>query len=94
MLLSGDTAQQEAQLCEIKEGYEMFAEFPVQQIPLIETMRTLRQMHYAAWLASRWDDPAFHHSFPWFGQERYWSEHLLALKEQLSGLQEPALRLL
>ena len=94
MLLSGDKPQQEAQLCEIKEGYEMFAEFPSQQVPLVETMRTLRQLHYAAWLASRWDDPAFHHNFPWFGQERYWSEHILALKEQLSGLQEPPLQLL
>jgi len=94
MLLSGDRVQQEAQLCEIREGYEMFCEFPTEQVPLIETMRTLRQLHYSAWLASRWDDPAFPHNFPWFGQERYWSEHLLALKEQLSALQEAPLRLL
>ncbi len=94
MLLSGDRHQQEAQLCEIREGYEMFCEFPRNQMGLIETMRTLRQMHYAAWLASRWDDPAFPHNFPWFGQERYWSEHLLSLKEQLAALHEPPLTLL
>lgn len=94
MLLSGDRHQQETQLCEIREGYEMFCEFPKDQLTLIETMRTLRQLHYAAWLARRWDDPAFPHNFPWFGQERYWSEHLLSLKEQLSSLQEPTLQLL
>lgn len=94
MLLSGDRHQQEMQLCEIREGYEMFCEFPKDQIGLIETMRTLRQLHYAAWLARRWDDPAFPHNFPWFGQERYWSEHLLSLKEQLASLQEPPLQLL
>jgi Ser/Thr protein kinase RdoA (MazF antagonist) len=94
MLLSGDRAQQEAQLCEVKEGYEMFCEFPASEVPLIETMRTLRQLHYAAWLTSRWDDPAFPHNFPWFGQERYWSEHLLALKEQYAALQETPLKLL
>ncbi|WP_284383633.1 serine/threonine protein kinase [Litoribrevibacter albus] len=94
MLLSGDRHQQETQLCEIREGYEMFCEFPTEQMGLIETMRTLRQLHYAAWLTSRWDDPAFPHNFPWFGQERYWSEHILSLKEQLAALQEPPLKLL
>lgn len=94
MLLSGDKHLQQQQLSEVKEGYEMFREFPTTEIPLIETYRTLRQLHYAAWLASRWDDPAFKVSFPWFGEERYWSEHILTLKEQLSALQEPALKLL
>lgn len=94
MLLSGDRQQQQQQLNEIKEGYEMFCEFPTQEVPLIETMRTLRQLHYAAWLTQRWSDPAFPHNFPWFGQERYWSEHLLALKEQFSALQETPIKLL
>jgi Ser/Thr protein kinase RdoA (MazF antagonist) len=48
-------------------------------------------MQYAAWLARRCDDPAFPHAFPWFGTDRYWEEHVLALREQASALQEPAL---
>lgn len=93
MLLSGDKTQQQAQLGEILEGYEEFCEFNPAELPLIESFRTLRLMHYAAWLARRWEDPAFPQAFPWFNTERYWSEHILELREQLSGLDEPSLRL-
>jgi len=54
-------------------------------------LRTLRMMHHAAWLARRWSDPAFPVAFPWFNTERYWGEHILELREQLSALQEPPL---
>ncbi|CAA0080343.1 Stress response kinase A [BD1-7 clade bacterium] len=91
MLLSGDRHQQTAQLQEIVEGYEMFMPFDAAQLTLIEPLRTLRIMHYAAWLARRWDDPAFPMHFPWFNTDRYWGEHILELKEQLALLDEPAL---
>ena len=51
-------------------------------------------MNYAAWLARRWTDPAFPRSFTWFNTERYWANHILELREQLSALQEEPLRLL
>ena len=51
-------------------------------------------VYYSAWLARRWDDPAFPAAFPWFGQERYWAEQILALREQLALLEEEPLRLL
>jgi len=54
----------------------------------------MRIMHYAAWLGRRWDDPAFPKAFPWFGQERFWGDHVLELREQLAAMQEPPLRLL
>ena len=54
-------------------------------------MRTLRIMHYAAWLARRWDDPAFPQAFPWFNTTNYWEGHILELREQMSRLQEPVL---
>ena len=80
-------------MIELVEGYEEFCEFDTRQLKLIETLRTLRMMHYAAWLARRWTDPAFPMHFPWFNTERYWSSHILELREQLSILDEPPLKL-
>ena len=57
----------------------------------MEALRTLRMMHYAAWLARRWDDPAFPRAFPWFNSPRYWEEHILALREQAALMEEPPL---
>lgn len=94
MLLSGNRDRQRLQLSEIVEGYNEFYDFKVQELLLIEPLRTLRMMYYAAWLARRWQDPAFPHSFPWFNTERYWGEHILELREQLSAFNEPIMELL
>jgi Ser/Thr protein kinase RdoA (MazF antagonist) len=93
MLLSGDRDQQQAQLSELVDGYNTFHDFNPAELALIESLRTLRLMHYSAWLARRWDDPAFPRAFPWFNTPRYWSEHILALREQLAALDEPPLKL-
>jgi Ser/Thr protein kinase RdoA (MazF antagonist) len=93
MLLSGDRQQQLAQLSEIVEGYDLFCKFDARELQLIESLRSLRIMQYSAWLARRWDDPAFPKTFPWFNTERYWAEHILELREQLAALQEEPLRL-
>lgn len=93
MLISGERSQQQMQIETILEAYEEFYEFNIQELKLIEPLRTLRQMHYAAWLARRWEDPAFPHTFTWFNTERYWSEHILELREQLAALQEEPLTL-
>ena len=89
MLLSGDMSQQQRQLLEIIEGYEMFCEFDQAELRLIEPLRAMRVLHFNAWLARRWDDPAFPQAFPWFNSPRYWSEYILELKEVLTGLQQP-----
>jgi len=94
MLLSGDFGNQQRQLLEIIEGYEMFHEFDLAELRLIEPLRAMRVIYFNAWLARRWDDPAFPLAFPWFNTERYWSEYILELKELLSGLQQPALTML
>jgi len=94
LMLSGDAPQQSGQLIELIEGYEEFCEFDPRELNLIEALRTLRMMHYAAWLARRWTDPAFPMHFPWFNTERYWSEHILELREQFAALHEPALKLM
>ena len=89
MLLSGETDNQQRQLMEIIEGYEMFCDFDLGELDLIEPLRAMRVLYFNAWLARRWDDPAFPMAFPWFNSPRYWSEYILELKELLSGLQLP-----
>ena len=91
MLLSGDRNQKLAQLSELIEGYNEFFDFNPAELPLIESMRTLRLMHYSAWLARRWDDPAFPLHFPWFNTQTYWAQHILELREQMSALDEQPL---
>jgi Ser/Thr protein kinase RdoA (MazF antagonist) len=91
MLLSGDAASQSRQLAVVLEGYEMFRAFDRAELHLVEALRTLRLMHYAAWLARRWDDPAFPASFPWFAGARFWQDHVLALREQVALMSEPPL---
>jgi Ser/Thr protein kinase RdoA (MazF antagonist) len=93
MLLSGERHERSAQLSELLEGYNEFRDFPLREIGLIEPLRTLRLMHFAAWLGRRWEDPAFPLAFPWFGQPRFWADHILELREQLAALDEPPLQI-
>lgn len=93
MLLSGDRQERTQQMSEILEGYYEFRDFEMRELALIEALRTLRIMHFAAWLARRWTDPAFPLAFPWFGSARYWADHILELREQMAALDEPPLRL-
>ncbi|MDH5517873.1 MAG: serine/threonine protein kinase [Gammaproteobacteria bacterium] len=93
MLLSGSEQEQQLQLQEILEGYQEFYDFNKAEIGLIESLRTMRLVHYAAWIAKRWQDPAFPLAFPWFGEARYWEQHILELREQLANLQHKPLDL-
>ena len=94
MFLNGERHDREIQLSELIEGYSEFCDFNPAQLRWIESLRTLRLVNYAAWVARRWEDPAFPRSFTWFNTERYWAEHVLELREQLAALQEEPLRLL
>lgn len=91
MLLSGDRAQQTQQLAAVIDGYEQMREFDRRELGLIEALRTLRLIHYSAWLASRRDDPAFAQHFSWFGSDAYWAEQTHILREQVEAMQEPPL---
>ena len=93
MMLAGDREERLGQLAELIDGYNEFHDFDPRQLALIEPLRALRQLHYSAWLARRWDDPAFPRSFPWFGQPRYWGDQILALREQCAALDEAPLKL-
>ena len=91
MLLSGDRAQRTRQLGTLIDGYEQFREFDRRELVLIEPLRTLRLIHYSAWLARRWEDPTFPINFPWFGSSDYWKGQVQMLEEQMEAMQEPPL---
>lgn len=91
MLLSGDRQQRTRQLGALVDGYEQFRSFDRRELALIEPLRTLRLIHYSAWLARRWDDPIFAINFPWFGSSDYWQGQVLMLQEQIEAMQEEPL---
>jgi Ser/Thr protein kinase RdoA (MazF antagonist) len=91
MFLSGDRAEQTPQLEALLKGYQSFRSFDARELHLIEALRSLRIIHYSAWLARRWADPAFKIAFPWFDSARYWDDHILALREQVALMQEAPL---
>ncbi|MDN4574849.1 serine/threonine protein kinase [Pandoraea cepalis] len=91
MLLSGTREEMTVQLDEVLSGYEDFADFNPRELHLTEALRTLRLLHYSAWLARRWDDPAFPAAFPWFNTQRYWQDRILELREQVALMDEPPL---
>mgnify|MGYP001552085515 FL=1 len=91
MFLSGDRPFMTARLADLLAGYTDFAEFNPAELHLVEALRTMRMIHYAAWLARRWDDPAFPLAFPWFNTMNYWEDHILSLREQAALMDEAPL---
>ena len=91
MLLCGETKEMRIQLEDLLEGYQTFFDFEYSSVMLIEALRALRMINYTAWIARRWQDPAFPIAFPWFSSPRYWEEHILSLREQAAALNNPAL---
>lgn len=92
MLLSGERTQMTGQIDEVLSGYTEFMDFDPRELQLIEPLRTLRMIHYSAWLARRWHDPTFPMHFPWFAEPRYWEEQILGLREQAAIMNEPPLQ--
>ena len=91
MLLSGERAAALKGLQALLDGYRQFHEFDPRELQLIEALRTLRLLHYSAWIARRWDDPAFPAAFPWFDTQRYWQDRILELREQAAAMEEEPL---
>jgi Ser/Thr protein kinase RdoA (MazF antagonist) len=91
MLLSGDREDRTRQLAAVLDGYEEFFEFEPRALFLVEALRTLRLIHFSAWIARRWDDPAFPAAFPWFGSQHYWQDRILELREQIALMDEAPL---
>ncbi len=93
MLLAGSPQEMRTEMHDLLKGYEQFLAFDRREIALIEPLRALRMIHYSAWLARRWHDPAFPLAFPWFAEPRYWEQHYRALEDQLRTVLEPPLEL-
>jgi Ser/Thr protein kinase RdoA (MazF antagonist) len=91
MLLSGDRLEMSRQLGHVLAGYEDFFDFNLRELHLIEALRTLRLIHYAGWIARRWNDPAFPAAFHWFGTPGYWQQRILELREQAARMDQPPL---
>ena len=93
MLASGEREARARQLGWLLEGYGLFQDFDPRQLHLVEPLRAMRLLHYHAWIARRWDDPAFPAAFPWFESPRHWEEVIVQLQEQIVALREPVLEL-
>lgn len=88
MLLPGRDAHALRQRELLLEGYRSMREFDGAELRLIEPLRGLRFIHYTAWIARRWNDPAFPAAFPEFGSAPYWADETMDLERQLRVLQE------
>jgi len=93
MLLGGEAPEQRLRLELLLDEYQQFCDFDFAELKLIEALRAMRMVHYMAWLARRWVDPAFPLHFPWFNTEAYWQQQLVVLQEQIWRLQQPALQM-
>ena len=91
MLLPGERAERQQALGALLDGYEQVRDFDRRELALIEPLRTLRLIHYSAWLARRWDDPAFPAAFAGFGTPDYWRGQIQMLREQTEAMQAPPL---
>lgn len=92
MLLHGEPAAQQQQLRALLGGYREMRDFALAELALVEPLRTLRMLHHSAWLAERWEDPAFPRAFPFFETPAYWSQQAQQLREQLAAMAEPPLQ--
>ena len=90
MFLAGNNDEQRHQWSELLAGYERFAALDRSEARLVEPLRAVRMLNHAAWIAERWADPAFPRAFPWFGEARFWEQHVNDLAEQSAALSDPA----
>lgn len=67
-------------------AYEQMNDFDRSSLRLVEPLRAIRVVHFSAWIAKRYADPAFPRVFPDFGGERYWTEELQVLREIQAAL--------
>src|ERR1700733_15751713 len=89
MFLSGNADEQRHQWSEIMEGYAQFGTLEHRELQLIEPLRAARMLNHAAWIAERWQDPAFPRAFPWAGQARFWEGYVGDLLQQCDVLDDP-----
>lgn len=85
LLAPGGDREASIQLEVLIDSYGEWHTFDKKSLELIEPLRTLRLIHFSAWLVKRWEDPAFPARFPFFGTESYWAEQIRNLNEQMQS---------
>ena len=88
LVIPGRDTESRAQLEVLIEGYEQMRSFDRRSLRLIEPLRTMRIIYFSAWIAQRWEDPAFQRAFVDFGLPKYWREQMVQLMEQLEIIRE------
>lgn len=88
MLIPARDAEGARQRRVFVEAYRQFRAFEEGWLELVEPLRALRFVRYAAWIGRRWEDPAFPSTFPHFGSDDYWERETRDLEEQLRRIQE------
>src|SRR5262249_32857633 len=63
-------------------GAKQMRDFDRQSLRLVEPLRALRILRYAAWIAQRWRDPAFQRAFPDWDENKSWQRELGELEAQ------------
>ncbi len=69
------------------EGYETFYEFDRRTIALIEPLRAMRYIHYAAWCAHQVVEDGSSQIIPDFGTHNYWQNEINDLTHQLTRIE-------
>jgi Ser/Thr protein kinase RdoA (MazF antagonist) len=87
LLIPGRDEESTRKLDMMIRAYEQMKPFDWDSLRLVEPLRALRFVHFSAWIAKRWNDPAFTRTFTQFGTPRYWQEQLLDLQEELELIQ-------
>lgn len=80
MLFRHDAEDVDDEIDAFLTGYTELRDFDEDELRLMAPLRALRILHYAAWIARRWQDPSFPQLFPHFGSDAYWFEELKALE--------------
>ncbi|AYA41913.1 serine/threonine protein kinase [Xenorhabdus nematophila] len=93
MLLNGSRQERLIQLDIVLESYSQFMDFDPKTLSLVEPLRAMRMVYYLAWVARRWQDPAFPKAFPWMADSDFWLKQISLFSEQVRLLQEPPLQL-
>ncbi len=90
LLCPGDDPYDRALRESLLEGYTQVRPFDRRELRLVEPLRALRMIHFAAWITRRRDDPAFVRAFPDYGTEAWWTMQAADLEEQVLRIDERA----
>lgn len=70
------------------DAYASMTDFNYNELKLVEVLRSLRIIHFSAWIGHRYKDEAFKRTFPTFGTHQYWEKELYDLREQTGYIQD------